>query len=252
MPSGTRSRGGPILASAKLSPYLSARELPHGIDKEVRAPVATAPQSSGAKGIALSGGGIRSATFSLGALQSLAKHHQLNTFDYLSTVSGAGYIGSWLSAWISREGLPAVETALGNCGSAEDSQPMSAEAPPVTWLRKYSNYLTPRVGLLSIDSLTLISIWVRNVLPNMTIVISFIVTMLLIPKIILPYVPSLAQTRGLMHVADFFGLLILPMMICVNLTNVNSQIERFSIGQMLMKVRGVVLTVICPGLVAVP
>ena len=129
---------------------------------------------------------------------------------------------------------------------------MSAEAPPVTWLRKYSNYLTPRVGLLSIDSLTLISIWVRNVLPNMTIVISFIVTMLLIPKIILPYVPSLAQTRGLMHVADFFGLLILPMMICVNLTNVNSQIERFSIGQMLMKVRGVVLTVICPGLVAVP
>jgi hypothetical protein len=213
-------------------------------------PVTATPRSTGKKGIALSGGGIRSATFSLGALQSLAKHRQLHTFDLLSTVSGGGYIGSWLSAWISREKLSVVEAALGNCGSAGDSQPVSAEPPPVTWLRKYSNYLAPRVGLLSIDSLTLISIWVRNVLLNMTIVIAFIVTMLLIPKIILQFVPSLAHAHGLMRIADFFGLLILPMMISVNLTNVTSQIEHFSIGQWLMQVKGVVLTVICPGLIA--
>ncbi|MDP8986263.1 MAG: patatin-like phospholipase family protein [Pseudomonadota bacterium] len=213
-------------------------------------PVTRAPQPCATKGIALSGGGIRSATFSLGVLQSLAKHQQLSKFDYLSTVSGGGYIGSWLSAWISREGLPRVEAALGNCSSAGNSQPVSGESPPVTWLRKYSNYLAPRVGLLSIDSLTLISIWVRNVLLNMTIVISFIVTMLLIPRLILRYVPSLVDARGLMFVADVFGLLILPMMICINLTNVTSQIQRFSIGQWLMKVRGVVLTVIFPGLTA--
>jgi hypothetical protein len=53
-------------------------------------------------GIAFSGGGIRSATFNLGILQGLAKLKLLHIFDYLSTVSGGGYIGSWLSAWIFR------------------------------------------------------------------------------------------------------------------------------------------------------
>src|SRR5437763_1645944 len=45
------------------------------------------------KALCLSGGGIRSATFALGILQSLAAHGLLSKFDYLSTVSGGGYIG---------------------------------------------------------------------------------------------------------------------------------------------------------------
>ncbi|WP_409303521.1 patatin-like phospholipase family protein, partial [Pseudomonas sp. KCJK8993] len=68
-------------------------------------------------GLALSGGGIRSATFGLGVLQAMARApapdtHQANPeqppanaeersllsrFDYLSTVSGGGYIGSFFS-----------------------------------------------------------------------------------------------------------------------------------------------------------
>lgn len=52
-------------------------------------------------GIALSGGGIRSATFCLGVLQALAKAGLLKRFDYLSTVSGGGYIGSSLTWWLS-------------------------------------------------------------------------------------------------------------------------------------------------------
>src|ERR1700720_3209960 len=50
--------------------------------------------------LCISGGGIRSATFGLGILQGLARCGLLNKFHYLSTVSGGGYIGSWLSAWI--------------------------------------------------------------------------------------------------------------------------------------------------------
>src|SRR6266700_1231038 len=50
--------------------------------------------------LCISGGGIRSATFGLGVLQGLARGGLLNKFHYLSTVSGVGYIGSWLSAWI--------------------------------------------------------------------------------------------------------------------------------------------------------
>ena len=53
-------------------------------------------------GLALSGGGIRSATFSLGILQALASHNLLKKFDYLSTVSGGGYIGSAL-CWALRQ-----------------------------------------------------------------------------------------------------------------------------------------------------
>ena len=50
--------------------------------------------------LCISGGGIRSATFGLGILQGLARCGLLDKFHYLSTVSGGGYIGSWLSAWI--------------------------------------------------------------------------------------------------------------------------------------------------------
>src|SRR3954467_13054525 len=49
--------------------------------------------------VCLSGGGIRSASFALGVLQSLARHGLLRQFHYLSTVSGGGYIGSWFQAW---------------------------------------------------------------------------------------------------------------------------------------------------------
>ena len=52
-------------------------------------------------GLALSGGGIRSATINLGVLQALARHRVLPQFDYLSTVSGGGYIGSALSSLLS-------------------------------------------------------------------------------------------------------------------------------------------------------
>jgi len=47
-------------------------------------------------GLALSGGGIRSASFSLGIMQALAHCGWLKKIDYLSTVSGGGYIGSSL------------------------------------------------------------------------------------------------------------------------------------------------------------
>ena len=52
-------------------------------------------------GLALSGGGIRSATSSLGVLQGLAQLGILEFVDYLSTVSGGGYIGSCLSSLLS-------------------------------------------------------------------------------------------------------------------------------------------------------
>src|SRR5437763_8337563 len=53
-------------------------------------------------GLAFSGGGIRSATFNLGVLKALHELNVLKHVDYLSTVSGGGYIGAWWSAWRAR------------------------------------------------------------------------------------------------------------------------------------------------------
>lgn len=55
-------------------------------------------------GLALSGGGIRSATFNLGIIQGLTRLGLLKHVDYLSTVSGGGYIGTWLHGVIQRYG----------------------------------------------------------------------------------------------------------------------------------------------------
>ena len=56
-------------------------------------------------GLAFSGGGIRSATFNLGVIQGLANYGVLSKFDYLSTVSGGGFIGGWLSALLHRKSV---------------------------------------------------------------------------------------------------------------------------------------------------
>ncbi|MGR9270751.1 hypothetical protein ACU8OQ_25705 (plasmid) [Rhizobium leguminosarum] len=63
------------------------RRSSYGIDRDL--PWAT--------GLALSGGGIRSAAFALGAIASIAKRNLLCQFDYLSTVSGGGYAGTFLT-----------------------------------------------------------------------------------------------------------------------------------------------------------
>lgn len=59
-------------------------------------------EHEGLRGLAISGGGIRSASFALGVLQALAAKDKLKEFDYLSTVSGGGYIGSSLTWFLHR------------------------------------------------------------------------------------------------------------------------------------------------------
>jgi hypothetical protein len=52
--------------------------------------------------LCISGGGVRSATFALGVIQGFVEQGVLADFDYLSTVSGGGYIGGWLTSWKER------------------------------------------------------------------------------------------------------------------------------------------------------
>jgi hypothetical protein len=134
--------------------------------------------------LCLSGGGIRSATFGLGVLQGLAQLGLLDRFDYLSTVSGGGYVGSWLTSWIHRHpaGTPGVMSELAN---ARPASPVTPEPKPVHHLREYSNYLSPRLGMLSADSWTLLGIYLRNLILNWTVLIPLLVGVLAVPRLIL-------------------------------------------------------------------
>ncbi len=109
-------------------------------------------------GLALSGGGIRSATFSLGVIQALAKHGVLKSVDYLSTVSGGGYIGSCLSTVLnSPDARPEGERfpLRRDVGKPEPEV--------VGHLRNSSNYLAPR-GFL--DRLRIPAIALRGIVTN--------------------------------------------------------------------------------------
>src|SRR5882762_7391416 len=60
--------------------------------------------ANGLVGVALSGGGNRSSTFCLGVLQAMNASGVLKNVNYLSTVSGGGYIGTAMTIGMSENG----------------------------------------------------------------------------------------------------------------------------------------------------
>jgi hypothetical protein len=155
--------------------------------------------------VCLSGGGIRSATFSLGVLQGLAAHGQLTTFDYLSTVSGGGYIGSWLSAWILRRGRNTGEVQQNlNCPTGKLLDPEQSE---ILQLRAFSNYLSPKVGLFSSDSWTLVATVLRNIFLNWLVLVPLLGALLLVPRLHFAALLRLAETSSMDYLMIAGGLL---------------------------------------------
>lgn len=102
-----------------------------------------------ALGLALSGGGIRSATFCLGVLQALARSGWLRAVDFLSTVSGGGYVGAFLGRFFDqarrRDGatgaIPDTSPGAGQDRVARDLA--DSRSAPIRWLRRHANYLSP-------------------------------------------------------------------------------------------------------------
>jgi len=143
--------------------------------------------------LCISGGGIRSATFALGVIQGLAEKGLLPQFDYLSTVSGGGYAGSWLTAWSNRAGgLDKVIPSL------RRDAPPAGEPDPIGHLREYSNYLTPKLGALSADTWTLAATVLRNILLNWMVLIPLLMFDLIVPRVFLSALtfPYLGMAAG--------------------------------------------------------
>lgn len=120
------------------------------------------------KALAFSGGGIRSASFALGVMQALVDKDQLKKFDYLSTVSGGGYIGACLTWYLShkipgwmrsseqkqlmdadeyfgtsKSNFPLGQKYQGNRLASSDYKPNAI----LDFIRQHGNYLTPGQGL---------------------------------------------------------------------------------------------------------
>ena len=143
--------------------------------------------------LCLSGGGVRSATFNLGILQGLARCGLLDKFDYLSTVSGGGFIGGWLTAWIYRDQPAPGQTSISSVAEKladPPSDPIAPEPDPVYNLRVYANYLTPRKGLLSADTWTLVAVYLRNLVLNWFVFVPMIMAMLMLPRVWVAFVKS--------------------------------------------------------------
>jgi hypothetical protein len=158
--------------------------------------------------LCFSGGGIRSASFGLGVLTQLARLSRgagdksvLKKIDYISTVSGGGYVGSWFTGWLRAKNLDRTKAPGNSCKPQEVSQQVESSAldqviedlggPPPTeadpepsplrHLRDYTSYLAPRSGLLSADSWTLAAIFLRNLLLNWGILVPAFAALLLLP-----------------------------------------------------------------------
>lgn len=119
-------------------------------------------------GVALSGGGIRSATFNLGLLQAMNRSGFLKYVDYLSTVSGGGYIGSCLT-WLKIKGKD--HFPFGN--TRRDYRGEGGRV--LAWLRCHGQYLTPGDGL---TVWALIAACITGVAVNLLIVVPVFLALL--------------------------------------------------------------------------
>lgn len=181
-------------------------------------------------GLAFSGGGIRSATFNLGVLQALAKFGLLRQFDYLSSVSGGGYIAAWLHRWIHDETHPdpkaaptptpkvfdAVEKGLcPHANNTPDHEGFRAEHERILRLRQFSNFLTPTRGPLGRETWEAAAIWLAGILLTGVVVTAFIVGYFALFRIFASLIesanlasllPDTWQNDSTRSIVAFFGL----------------------------------------------
>ncbi len=136
-------------------------------------------------GLALSGGGIRSATFALGVLQAIAKRRALQQVDLLSTVSGGGYTGGMLTRLFSRKevhGVHDVENAiLAPWERREPDDPNAKTIEPgavLAWLRENGHHLAPNgAGDLLLGGAVIFRNWLSVLVVLATLVLTGFVLM---------------------------------------------------------------------------
>jgi hypothetical protein len=107
-------------------------------------------------------------------------------FHYLSTVSGGGYIGCWLSAWRYRceKGISDVLRDLSWRDSVGNPNVSPRVPDAISNLRRSTNYLTPVTGILSPDTWATIVIVARNLVLNHIVIVPLVAAILLAVKLL--------------------------------------------------------------------
>jgi len=139
-------------------------------------------------GVALSGGGIRSATFCLGVFRALARAHLVRRIDFLSTVSGGGYFGSFFGAlFVPRRTLarrPAPDSAVDEV----EAQLLDLHSKPVEWLRENGRYMSPNGAG---DTLLAGAVLLRNWVAVFVVIGALAVTVDAAVGVLLPRLPGI-------------------------------------------------------------
>jgi hypothetical protein len=165
--------------------------------------------------LAISGGGIRSASFALGVIQTFLNEKPGNAtaesgetcfdrFDYMSTVSGGGYIGgavTWLKHHFGKDGDWRLFLGDRNLGarSAEfrADKIVGAAGSSFTWLdffRQHGNYLKPS----SFSTMSLIGVAMRGMLITLSVYTAILAAMLWAMQLggILPAAKDISEWQG--------------------------------------------------------
>jgi len=140
-------------------------------------------------GVALSGGGIRSATFCLGVFRALARVGLVRKIDVLSTVSGGGYFGAFLGGLYARSACPACGRGRAGAAASSGGAPTGTctraralcvedalqelRSEPVTWLRENGRYMSPNGAG---DTLMAGAVLLRNWSALILVISVFVVT----------------------------------------------------------------------------
>jgi hypothetical protein len=138
-------------------------------------------------GLALSGGGIRSATFSLGAIQALDHCGVFKSIDYLSTVSGGGFIGGAVSSLMND---PAVRP--NDASFPLHSGNGANETPAVRHIRNSGHYLAPG-GLL--DQLRIPAIFLRGLVLNAIALVPILLLFMIATQMYVDWDPEASAPR---------------------------------------------------------
>lgn len=202
----TRSRE---VQEIEIDQYLKQHRKANGIK--------TPPAPDNLSGLCISGGGVRSATLGLGMIQTFIKAGKMKYFDYLSTVSGGGYIGACLSSLLSAE-PDRRDKAYNNEGEApienhnarfqadqfgldEDNSPFTDEPyeyPKLEYaklntrhqlihLRQHGEYLTPHKSIADWDIHRLIGALMGGIVANFSIFLLLLTTVVLLHHFLLSF-----------------------------------------------------------------
>ncbi|HTD16512.1 MAG TPA: hypothetical protein VK673_15115 [Chthoniobacterales bacterium] len=92
-------------------------------------------------GLALSGGGMSAATFSLGILQAFAKKGRLRQIDFISSVSCGGYAASFLGRLFARSSIAKLADGKGNPCERVESILANRNSVEIQWLQRNAQHI---------------------------------------------------------------------------------------------------------------